>query len=432
MAATRAFVKAVNGDMSRAAELAREALDYLPVGDRMARGVAAGLLGAALRSRGDLAAATQAYAEAVAISQAAGNNHITITVLCSLAALETTQGQLHKAVATCQDAIRLARDYSRQSSLKLPVMGLAYTRLSFVLREWNNLEAALHYARGGLELCKQWGQVDILITGYLNLARVLQAVGDTDGALSATWDAKRFAAKESPPYRAQVAVLEAQLWLAQRDKTTASRWAEDSGLSVDNELSFQYAEEYRVLARVLIAQGKSVVLELLERLLDMTEEAGATGYAIEILVLQAIAFQAQGKSDQAQIALERALSLAQPEDYVRIFIDEGVPMGELLRQATARGIAVDYAGRLLAALEKDTINDFRVTETLPLAMDYPLSERELEVLRLLTTHLSSTEISEELYLSVNTVRFHIKNIYSKLNVHRRTDAVQRAKELGLF
>ena len=431
VAATRAYATAVSGDMPRAEKFAREAMAKLPQRDLTARGVALALLGSALRWRGDLSAATHAFAEAVAISQVAGISHVTVAALCNLAALQTMQGQLHKAVATCRDTLRLTADYYEHGTLQFPVIGLAYARLSFVLREWNDLESALRYAEEGLELCKQWGQTDILITGYLNLARVYQAVGDSGSVLSTIRDATRVASTESIPYRVQVAALEAQLQLAQGNPAAAFRWARDRGLKIDDELKYQQIGEYIVLARVLIAQGKGESLTLLARLLEIFETSGAIGHAIEILVLQAVFLHEQGENDQALIALERALSLAQPEDYVRTFIDEGAPMGKLLRQAAMQGIAGEYTARLLAALEKETKDGQHIPQMMPQIMVDPLSERELEVLRLLTTHLSNTEIASELYISANTVRFHVKNIYNKLNVHRRTDAVQRAEELGL-
>ena len=156
------------------------------------------------------------------------------------------------------------------------------------------------------------------------------------------------------------------------------------------------------------------------------------GYVIEILILQAMALQAQGEEDQALTVLERALALAEPQGYARIFIDEGAPMGKLLRQAIARGIAVDYAGKLLAALEIEMKDERRATASAPSSLVETLSERELEVLRLLTTHLSSTEIAEELFIAASTVRSHIKSIYGKLDVHTRREAVARAQDLGLL
>ena len=161
------------------------------------------------------------------------------------------------------------------------------------------------------------------------------------------------------------------------------------------------------------------------------------GHLIEALVLQALALQGQGKDDQALAALERALTLAEPEGYVRTFTDEGRSMGRLLRQAVIQGLAVEYAGKLLAALEEEAAKAAtplavsRSGGALPLLLE-PLSPRETEVLRLLTTHLSHAEMAEELVVSVSTVRSHVKSIYSKLDVHSRMEAVERARELGLL
>ena len=202
-------------------------------------------------------------------------------------------------------------------------------------------------------------------------------------------------------------------------------------------LAFKMRKEPRVAVCFMgdgaVNQGAfHEALRLLARLLEVAETAGANGYVIEILVLQALAQHAQRKTDPSLNALERALSLAEPQGYVRIFVDEGASMAPLLRQTIAGGIAVDYAGRLLATLESEMREKRRATTPAPSSMVEPLSERELEVLRLLTTHLSSTEIAQELLISANTVRSHIKSIYGKLSVHSRKDAVQRARELEVL
>ncbi len=433
VAAIRAYVRTLRGDMSRVQELAHEALERLPEGDWMARSWAATLLASAFRYGGDLPAAAQALTEALAISQTAGDSNIAANVLCDLAELQVVQGQLHKAAATCQDALEHSHGYARRGGRQLPIIGHAYTRMSVVLREWNDLEAAVRYAREGLELGKQWGQVAVLLHGYGEVARALQAIGDMDGALEAIQKARHITSDVSTWFVARASSWDARLRLAQGDVAAASRWAQESGLGVDDELSFQRYEEYRTLARFCVAQGRvDEALRLLARLLNVAETAGATGYMIEILVLKAMAHQIQGEMEQAITALERALTLAEPEGYVRTFIDEGSSMGKLLRQATARGIALGYVGKLLTALEKGTKGKRHLGKAFPASMVEPLSKRELEVLRLLKTHLSSTDIADELTISVNTVRTHIKSIYSKLNVHSRQDAVQRAQELELL
>jgi LuxR family maltose regulon positive regulatory protein len=191
----------------------------------------------------------------------------------------------------------------------------------------------------------------------------------------------------------------------------------------------------RDLARVLIARYRSERVEgsideamgLLERLLKAAEEGGRMGSAIEILVLQALAHEAQGDIPHALVPLERALALAEPEGYVRIFVDEGPPMAALLREAAKQRIAPDYVGRLLAAFGGA---GGKRPAAQPLIE--PLSERELQVLELLGTELSGPEIARELVVSLNTMRTHTKSIYSKLGVNSRRAAVRRAEELGLL
>ena len=433
ISAIRVYIAARRGNIFRAAELAYEALQCLPADDLMVRGYMMTLLGAVLRTSGDFIAAAEASTKALAISQAAGDSHLSAVVLCDQAALYYSQGQLHNAAATCQDAVEISDKYAEQSGEPLPVMGYAYIRLSAVLHEWNDLETAARYAEEGLELCKQWGQADFLVYSYIEVAKVLQAIGDVDGALDAIRKGKQVASNMSPWPGFHVAAQQARLWLVQRKLGDVSSWVQESGLRSDDELSFQFLFRYIILARVLIAQGEfDEAAGLLSRLLEIAETAGAMGNIIEILILQAIALQAQGKDDQALTRLERALALAEPEGYVRIFIDEGSSMGKLLRNATAHGIAVGYVGKLVTALEEETRGRRRLGKTSPESMVEPLSERELEVLRFLRTHLSSTNIADELTISVNTVRTHIKSIYSKLNVHNRQDAVQKAQELELL
>jgi LuxR family maltose regulon positive regulatory protein len=436
IATIRGYITALKGDMSRTVELARRALEHLPKEDLRARGVAAAVLGGALKESGDLVAAAQALAEAIAIGQAAGDSHVAVINLCDLVRLQILQGGLHKAAATCQHALHLANEYARQSGWRLPVTGHVYTHLSRVLCEWNDLETATRLAREGIELCRQWGWAELLVHGGIYLAEALQAIGDTKGALDAIRTAKHAANGLSTRFFGLAEAHEALLWLAQGDVVAASRWAQQSGLSVHNELSFQERLRYLTLARIRIAQGRGdpsrldEALGLLKRLLEAAEAAGAMGYMIETLILQAMALQARGRPDQALAALGRALSLAEPEGYVRTFIDQGEPMGSLLRQAVARGIEVDYVRTLLDALESEATAS-EPSPTVHRALVEPLSERELEVLRLLAIGLSNKEIARTLVIAVGTVKQHLKNIYGKLEVHNRTEAANRARDLGL-
>lgn len=430
----RAYNTALKGDMARAAELAQEAMERLPDRDLAARSWTASLLANALRWSGDLATADQVFAKASTISQAAGDGHVAVDVLCDWAGLQIMQGQLRKAAATCQDALVLADDYVSQTGRRLPVTGYTHGRLSAVLCQRNELEAALRHARESVRLCEEWGWAEILVGSYVSLAEALQAIGETDDALDVAQKARQVARGVSPWFDAYSAALEARLRLAQGDVAGAYRWASEEGqLTLGDKPDFHYEFAYLTLARIRITQGRlDEALRLLALLLKRAEEAGAFGYEIEILVLRATALHARKEDDEALRSLERALTLAESEGYIRTFIDQGEPMGELLRQAAARGIAVNYVSQLLAALEKETKDRYRLGIAFPGEMVEPLSGRELEVLRLLTTHLSSTDIAEELTISVNTARTHIKSIYSKLDVHSREEAVQKAEKHHLL
>jgi LuxR family maltose regulon positive regulatory protein len=445
--AIRAYLAGLRGHMSGAAVLCRAALDRLPEEDLMARGFVTSLLGSVLRWAGDLHEAAQISNQAIAMRRAAGDHQVAADAFCDLAALQLLQGELRAAAATCQDALHSVDEQARVGGGYSSVVGFAHSRLSAVMCEWNELDAAVRHAREGVELAEEWGWADALVFGYGYLASALQAAGDTEGALEALQKGRQTARTLSPWLEAHVAALEAQHWLARGNLGEASRWLQESRLNVDDDFAYQDATLYLTLARVLMAQGQrrsepqwiEQALRLLARLLRMAETAGATGRVIEILVAQALALQALGEGEQGMTVLENVLSLAEPRGYVRVFVGEGAPMGELLQEAAARGAALDYVGKLLGALDEETADEGRKAAPGACEVGRPapglleaLSERELQVLRLLQGTLSSSEIAEQLFLSPNTIRTHIKNIYRKLDVHGRADAIQRAHELGLL
>jgi LuxR family maltose regulon positive regulatory protein len=236
--------------------------------------------------------------------------------------------------------------------------------------------------------------------------------------------------------------LKARVYLRQGRLSEALAWARERGLYVDDDLSYLCEFEHITLARVLIAQHQNdpatgsvhEAIALLERLLQAAEAGRRMGSVIEILVVQALALQAQGNVSQALASLERALALAEPEGYVRIFVDEGEPMRSLIEKLP-RGhdkIFPGYVDKLLAAFARPTAVPQPKTNKLQSIIIEPLSERELEVLRLLRTELSGPEIASKLIVSLNTLRTHTKNIFNKLGVNNRRAAVHRAEELNLF
>ena len=261
-----------------------------------------------------------------------------------------------------------------------------------------------------------------------------QAKGDLGGAVDLLNEAERLYVSDFSPNVRPIPALRARVWIRLGNLSEAVGWASDQGLSVDDDLSYLREFEHLTLARVLLARHTaeraegsiSEATRLLARLLRAAEEGKRTGSAIEILVLQAVVHQAQGDLPAALETLQRALTLAEPEGYVRVFVDEGAPMVTLLRAASKQAIAPSYVRRLLAAGQatEDNRTVGRLIE--------PLSDRELEVLRLLGTELDGPEIARELVVSLNTVRTHTKNIYAKLGVTNRRAAVRRAEELDLL
>ncbi|NTU80723.1 MAG: helix-turn-helix transcriptional regulator, partial [Chloroflexales bacterium] len=293
----------------------------------------------------------------------------------------------------------------------------------------------------------------LLGQGAIALARLQQALGDDAGA-DATLE--RFAALGQehafdPLVLARAAALRAQLALGRGALDIAERWARSSGLGTDDEPAFLREVEYLALARLLIARGRTstpeqipVALQLLERLRAAAEAGGRTGSMIEILSLEALARQAGGDAPAARDTLTRALALAEPEGYVRLFVDEGAPMAALLETHAAMHAGdgaphQHYANRLLAAFAErmkeegeGMMPDLHPSSLLPHPSIEPLSARELEILRLIAGGHSNQAIADALIIALGTVKKHINNIYGKLAVQSRTQALARARELGLL
>jgi LuxR family maltose regulon positive regulatory protein len=343
---------------------------------------------------------------------------------CNLGRMLELQGQLRRAQVTYRQALEFAAE---QGEPLLPVTGLAHVGLAALQLEWNNLPGAARHLQEGLGLGQRLGIVEIQVVGHTALAQAYQAQGETSSALEVIDEAERLEREYpvSAGTAARTAASRARLWIMQGDLAAAARWAQESGLRVDAQPLYPRDFEQRTLAWLLLAQGEPVqAAKLLESLLVPAEVQGRLGSAIEILALLALARQEQGETEGAQAALDRALSLAEPEEYVRTFINKGQPMADLLRRLVASTAGSAYASDLLAAF------DPTVSAGQPLVE--PLSERELEVLRGIAAGLSNREIAAELVITVGTTKWHINNIFGKLQVRRRTEAVARARELGLL
>jgi LuxR family maltose regulon positive regulatory protein len=433
IAAIRSLCAWLAGDPARSAELAQESLDQLPEHDVTTRGFVVLRIAGGLALSGEMARGAQIAAEAMSISRATRNTHIAVKVLCELAMLEMQRGRFRDAFEVCQEALQVAADHAKQSGGQLLAAGSAHGYMSRILREWNDLEAARHHASLAIDLSKQWGEAETMADSYVHLAHALRALGDSKGALEALTEAREIARGLSPWYESTIEAQEVALLLARGDTSAAERWVEKCHLSPDDQVGYHDSIRYDTLARVLLSQGRlDDAQRVAARLLDLAEKENRVSLVAHFSVLQAMILQAQGDHEQALGHLERALTLGESEGYVRYFIDEGALVGELLRQAVAQGICVSYAAKLLTALEGEPTVAAPAAERVAPGLFEPLSDRELEVLRLLESDLSTQEIGDHLFISVHTVRTHVKSIYGKLDVHSRMEAVLRAKELNLL
>ena len=427
----RAASALASGNVAGTMKYARQVLDLVPEDDHLRRGSAAGFLGLAYWTSGDLEAAHRSYADCMANVQRAGYISDAIGCAIALADIRIAQGRLGEAMSTYERGLQLA---TKQGSPVLRGAADMYVGMSEVHRERDDLHAATQHLMTSQALGEHTGMPQNQYRWRVAMARIRQAQGDLDGALDLLQQAERLYRGDFFPNVRPVAALKARVWVAQGRLGEARDWAREEGLSVDDDLTYVRAFAHITLARVLLASGAIVEASgLLERLLKAAEEGEWTHSAIEILVVQTLAQQMQGDLAAARVPLERALALAEPEEYVRMFVDEGQPMAVLLERAAKHGIAPNYVRQLLAAFGPSDQRPAAKQALIKIKIKLePLSERELEVLRLLGTELKGPEIARELVVSTNTVKTHIKNIYTKLGVNTRQAAVRRAAALALL
>ncbi|MNX47973.1 HTH-type transcriptional regulator MalT [compost metagenome] len=407
-------------------------LDLVPEDDYLRRGAATSLLGLVSWTTGDLKTAHRMFADGMASVQMAGNISDTIGGAIALAEIRIAQGRLRQAMRTYEQGLHLATEQGE------PVLrGTAdmYVGMSELSREHNDLRSATQHLLRSKELGEHIGFPQFRYRWRVAMARIQEAQGDLEGALDLLREAEHHFVSDFFPNVRPLAAMKTRLWARQGRLDEVFDWAREQGLSALDDLSYLREFEHITLARVLLAKYKSdrsdnsmlEAIGLLKRLLQAAEEGERTGSAIEILIMLALAHQMQGDIPAALVPLERVLTLAEPEGYFRIFVDEGQPMAALLESALKQGIAQNYVRHLLLAYGR--------TQSSPPAnqvMNEPLSEREREVLQQLRTDLSGPDIARELSVSLNTLRTHTKNIYDKLEVNNRRAAVRRAEELGLF
>ncbi|MCU1450307.1 MAG: ATP-dependent transcriptional regulator, MalT-like, LuxR family [Acidimicrobiales bacterium] len=422
----RAGLARLSGDIPGTMTHARRALEVVGDHDHAERGGAASLLGLTYWTIGDLEAAQRWYGEGMASLERAGYHADVVGGAITLADIRIAQGRLRDAMTTYERGLERA---SEQGPSLLRGAADMHVGMSMLFLERNDLDAAREHLAASRELGESKGFPQYPHRWRIATAAVRAVEGDLAAALGLLDEADRVYNGDFSPNVRPIAALKTRVRLAQGEVDDALAWVHEQQLSVEDDLTYVREFEHITLARVLIAEapGRSIedAIRLLGRLLAAAEAGGRTGSVIEILALHALALHRHGDVSGAPAPLERALTLAEPEGYVRVFLDEGPSMTTLLRTAARQGGA-SYARRVLASAEPE---EHRAPVQRGLVE--ALSERELDVLRLLRSELDGPDIARELTVSLNTMRTHTKSIYAKLGVNSRRAAVRRADELGL-
>lgn len=425
IAAIRAFMAGRRGRNQEAVDLMQRALERVPEGETAIRNILLLTLGDACLSLGNLDEARSALEE---LDRAAGSSLLSLLALSSLGVLYDEQGELHRAADTFQAVISRSE---KPDGRKQPMASVASLGLAGLEYEWNNLDAAERYAEEALELGVRWGHLETLAKAHLTQARIKQAAGDMAGTHECLRQSEGLARGQgvTPWTKLRIEAFRIRLALAQGQLEPAIRWASEHPSDPDKEIAYNRQIEVVAKVRILLAQKQpDAALILLDRLLDRFGDRGQTARTMEFLLLKALALAARRDIPAALSPLARALTLGEPEGFMRIFLDEGNPMMELLRHAGSRGIAPKYVARLLAAENRATV--MAPASRQPLIE--PLTERELEVLRLISQGFSNQAIADRLVVALGTVKTHTASLYRKLDVSSRTQAVARASELGLL
>ncbi len=432
IAVYRAAQAHLRGDVASTMSYAARALDHIGPDDHLGRGSAAGLLALAHWTTGDLDAAHGAWRDAMANLESAGHLADAVGCAIALADIRIEQGRLRDALLTYERGLRLATEH-RSTTLR----GAADMHVGMSERclERDDLDAAVQHLGISKEMGEHLGSRQNPYRWCVAMARTRAAEGDLGMAFALLDDAERLYVADFYPKVRPIAAVRARIWIDQGKLGEARGWVRAEGLAAEDDLAYVRTFEHVTLARLLLAESRrdrageslSASLTLLDRLLEAAVAGGRMGAALEILVLQALAHQLRRDVDAALVPLRRALVLAEPEGYVRVFLDEGAPMAALLASLDDRAVSSSYVRELLTSFG-------RGVRRTPINQDLvePLSGRELEVLRLLASDLDGPGIARELVVSLSTIRSHTKAIYAKLGVTSRRAAVRRGEELDLL
>ncbi|WP_461187608.1 LuxR C-terminal-related transcriptional regulator [Arthrobacter sp. Z4-13] len=435
IAVYRAALAQAAGDVAGTNAHARRALELCGPGDHLSRAAAAGFLGLAAWGRGDLETAVPTFSEVAPNLRAAGNVADELASAMVLADMWMARGSLNEARRLLEQALIAANSAGMASG---PPTADLHVGISALCCESGALDAAKQHLESSLTLGEAASLPENRYRRFVVMARLQHLSGDPDGAIGLLEEAERRYLRGFLPDVRPIPAMKARIWIRQGSLREASDWARALRLTAGDELTYLREFEHLTLARLLIAQHESHppngslgdAFNLLDRLLRAAQTAGRGGSVSEILVLQARAYQAQGRLGLALEALEQALTRTEADGHVRLFLDEGAPMVALLGKAAMKQIAPSYVSQLLHA--SGASGTAPATTPGTDAIPAQLSERELQVLRLLDSSLSGPEVARHLYVSLNTLRTHTRHIFEKLQVNSRAEAVRRAHEHGLL
>jgi LuxR family maltose regulon positive regulatory protein len=439
----RVYLAELRGDAETTVDLVPRAMAARREGEVMLGTIIGWYAGMAEWLRGRPAEADRLLSPAAGQRSAAGEGFLAAWVCHVLCQAQRAQGQLDAVVGTCRRTLEITAPPGRPAA---PAAGAAYVNLGEDAYQRDELDTALRHVTAGITLCRQLAYPAPLAAGLVTLAWIRQAGGDQAGALDAIGEAGRFA--PGPAVNGllnPVPAERARLLLAQGDLAGAARWADEKGLGAGDEPHYPSEPEHLLLARVLLAQDRpGPALELLDRLYASAVAQDRIGSVIEAGALRTLALAASGQEADAVSALAGLLTLAGPRGYVRVFADEGPPMAALLGQLIAgqrtgrgeRRIPIGYLARLNRAF--DTASATSASDarrgSAPAAPGIvePLTNRELEVLQMLAEGQSNQAIAAQLVITLDTVKKHVSHLLGKLGAANRTEAVARARELGLI
>lgn len=426
----RAALAQVAGDMPEVIAHARRCIGLAPADDHLVRAGAHGFLGIALWTTGDLDAAQRAWSECRDGLRRAGHVADVFGSSIALADINQTLGRLRAAARVYDEALELS---AAQPGYVPRGTADVHAGLSELYRLSGDLGLASEHLVRSQDLGELAGLPQFAYRWRAAMALLREASGDAEAALDLLDEAERVYVPDFFPRVRPIAAMKARVLIRQGRLAEARHWQQAAGVGAADDLTFLREYEHITLARLLLAEqggSEADALDLLDRLLEVADSGGRMGSVIEIGVLRALALESRGDSGAALGALGRALELAEPEGFVRVFVEEGKPMAALLKAAVKRDMVPAYARKLLAAFGSD--DEGQGPAARPGELIEPLSERELDVLRLLCSDLDGPDIARQLGVSLNTMRTHTKNIYDKLDVNNRRAAVRRAEELELL